>query len=151
MRMQGPSYALQTLERRLDYQTNVLRMFVSRQLSKVFFERYRYEAMKDAWLVAEAQYRPLPWSGRATLFRAREESAAFALWTAVEVDDTLGWRRYLERGVEIVMCPGDHVTMCEEPNARFLAQKLREAIERACPPAADTTRLRYDGAFAGPP
>ena len=83
-------------------------------------------------MVAEERYRPTPTSGCATLFRAREESA-LSLWTAVEVDEFHGWRRYLTGGVTVELCPGNHSTMCEEPNVRVLAQKLRQAIDAADP------------------
>ena len=81
-------------------------------------------------MVAESRSRPSPWSGSATLFRAREESA-LSLWTAVEVDERHGWGRYLTAGVTVELCPGNHSTMCEEPNVRVLAQKLRRAIDHA--------------------
>jgi len=131
VKSQGASYVLGTVERRVAYQASALKLRMSRELGRVFSERYRYEALQDSWIVAESQYRPLPWSGRATLFRAREESAV-SLWTAVEVSEQHGWERYVKGGVEVVICPGNHTTMCEEPHVRALAQKLREAMERAC-------------------
>ncbi|MEP7346635.1 MAG: hypothetical protein ABI877_15295, partial [Gemmatimonadaceae bacterium] len=92
--------------------------------------RYRYESIQESWLVAEAHYRPQAWSGRGMLFRARTESAV-SLWTAFEVDEAHGWGRYLADGVRVELCPGNHQTMCEEPNVRVLAAKLRAAIDEA--------------------
>jgi thioesterase domain-containing protein len=101
-----------------------------RQLGRVFAEKYRYEALQESWVVAESRYTPGLWGGKAVLFRAREESA-ISRWTAVEVDEQHGWGRYVKGGIEVVICPGNHETMCEEPYVRTLAQKLREAIDRA--------------------
>jgi thioesterase domain-containing protein len=126
----GPSYVWATIERRLYSETVKFKLRVSRQLNWIFPGRYRYEALQNSWLVAEHNYRPLPWSGKAVLLRAREESA-LSLWSAVEVDEQHGWGRYVLGGVEVIICPGDHTTMCEEPFVRTLAQKLHEAIERA--------------------
>jgi thioesterase domain-containing protein len=81
-------------------------------------------------LVAQAAYKPPPWSGRATLFRARE-IGSISLWTAVKDDEEHGWSRYLLGGVDVQLCPGNHNTMCEEPNVRVLAAQLREALRRA--------------------
>jgi thioesterase domain-containing protein/NAD(P)-dependent dehydrogenase (short-subunit alcohol dehydrogenase family) len=129
---QGPRYLFDTVGRRLVYERWDIWRRVASQLGKAFPRRYRYESIQDSWMVAEERYRPTPTDGRATLFRAREESA-LSLWTAVEVDEFHGWQRYLEGGVTVELCPGNHSTMCEEPNVRVLAQKLRLAIDTADP------------------
>jgi thioesterase domain-containing protein/NAD(P)-dependent dehydrogenase (short-subunit alcohol dehydrogenase family)/acyl carrier protein len=72
---------------------------------------------------------PARWDGRATLFRAREETA-ISLWTAFEVDEAHGWRRFLA-GVDVELCPGNHQTMCEEPHVRTLAARVRAAVDAA--------------------
>ena len=99
-------------------------------MGKVLPHRYRYEQIQDSWIVAERRYRPTPWQGTATLFRAREESA-ISLWTAFEVDEQHGWGRYVRGGVDVEICPGNHSTMCEMPHVRALSQKIRDAVDRA--------------------
>jgi thioesterase domain-containing protein len=54
-----------------------------------------------------------------------------SLWSAVKDDEQHGWTRYLLKGVDVQTCPGDHNTMCEEPNVRVLAAKLRESLRAA--------------------
>ena len=61
--------------------------------------------------------------------RAKRAPSAYA--TAVEVDEQHGWGRYVRGGVDVQMCPGNHTTICEQPHVRVLAQRLREAIDRA--------------------
>ena len=103
---------------------------LARPLGLIAPERFRYEAVQDSWMVAEAHYLPAPQNRRATLFRAREETA-LSLWTAVKVDHEHGWGRYLLQGVDVQLSPGNHATMCEEPNVRVLASQLRSALDAA--------------------
>lgn len=135
---QGPGYVLHTIQRRLHYESWNVGRHLARRMGKIMPEHYRYENLADSWVVAEQRYRPTPFDGRAILFRAREESA-LSLWTAVEVDEQHGWGRFLKGGVEVQVCPGNHSTMCEEPNVRVLAAKLREAMDRVSPRPARTT------------
>lgn len=130
VRDQGGAYLLDTLRRRYEYQRGALALRAGHALGALFPQRYRYESIQESWLVAEAHYRPAAWAGSATLFRARTESAT-SLWTAFEVDHAHGWGRYLEGGVRVEVCPGDHSTMCEEPHVRVLAAKLRQAVDAA--------------------
>jgi thioesterase domain-containing protein len=138
---QGPGYLLHTLERRLKHHDFSGGRWVKRNLGKLFPAQFRYENIADSWVVAEGRYRPEPWAGSAVLFRAREESAV-SLWTAVEVDSEHGWSRYVKGGVEVQIVPGNHGTMCEEPNVRVLADKLRQAMDLKSPPAPRS--LRFD-------
>ena len=131
----GVGYLWDTVMRRVTMERDNMRMRMARPLGKLLPDRYRYEAVQDSWVVAESRYRPAPQDRRATLFRAREESA-ISLWTAVQVDDEHGWGRYLTKGVDVQLCPGNHATMCEEPNVRVLAAKLRSALDTSSPEAS---------------
>jgi acyl transferase domain-containing protein/thioesterase domain-containing protein/aryl carrier-like protein len=130
----GPGYLFDMVRRRLGSERNNLRLRMARQLGRVMPDAYRYDAVQDSWMVAERRYRPerLPLSG--TLLRAREETAV-SLWSGVKVDGEHGWGRYLQH-VDVQICPGNHTTICEEPNVRVLASRLRAAID-----AADTARI----------
>jgi thioesterase domain-containing protein len=134
--MEGPNYFLRMLKHRVIYEKLVMQERVTKQLARVFPDKYRYENIADSWKVAEGAYHPGPWpGGRAVLFRAREESA-IGLWTGVVVDELHGWGRYLPGGVELQITPGNHATMCEDPHVRALASKMRDAMDRASPPVA---------------
>lgn len=126
----GPQYLVQTLERRASYEQYELRRRVSRRLRQYFPGHFKFEQMEDSWLVAQAAYKPPPLDFRATLFRARE-IGSMSLWTAFKDDEQHGWGRYLVGGVDVKLCPGNHNTMCEEPNVRVLAAHLRESMARA--------------------
>jgi len=41
-----------------------------------------------------------------------------------------GWRPLVQGTIELDQCPGDHTTMCEQPNVRVLARRLRAYLRR---------------------
>jgi 3-oxoacyl-(acyl-carrier-protein) synthase/thioesterase domain-containing protein len=126
----GPAYLADLAGRRLRYERRELERRVKRVLGKVSPERYRYDNVADAWTIAEGAYRPPTFAGHATLFRAMEESS-LTLATAFEIDAEHGWGRFVRGGVDVLACPGNHTTVCEEPHVRVLAEKVRESIDRA--------------------
>lgn len=148
-----PEYALETAYRRFRYERRKVIRAMARKFGNLFPEHLRYEQLADSWVLAEQRYRPTPWNGPVHLYRAREESA-LTLWTALEIDERYGWSRYALGGVSVDVCPGNHATMCEEPNVRVLAAKLKEGMDRANPAATTPVELvdlsrRGDAAVRG--
>ena len=41
-----------------------------------------------------------------------------------------GWERMILGNIDVNECPGDHSTMCEQPNVRVLARRLRSYLKR---------------------
>ena len=68
------------------------------------------------------RYRPQPYGGDATLFRARDTPAIFVR------DPALGWTG-LVRSLAIVEVPGNHETLLMEPHVRALAGALRQSLD----------------------
>jgi len=126
----GVAYLVDLVGRRLWYERGEVERRVTRVLGKVFPERYRYVNIGDSWMTAEHAYRPGTLGGKATLFRAEEETA-ISRWTAFDVDERHGWGRFVRGGVDVELCPGNHASMCEEPHVQVLAAKLRAALDRA--------------------
>jgi acyl transferase domain-containing protein/thioesterase domain-containing protein/acyl carrier protein len=85
---------------------------------------------------AQTQYRPRPWKGGATLFRAEELNPAFR-----GGGPTYGWNRHVLGGVNVVTVPGDHSSLLLGTNAELLVRSLSEAIDRV-------SRMRPDLAGA---
>jgi thioesterase domain-containing protein len=75
-------------------------------------------------LGAASRYRPQPYPGAITLFKAR----ARPLTRALEPD--LGWRRVVLGGVEVRRVPGNHRSMMQSPYVESLARRLGELISR---------------------
>ncbi len=126
----GPRYLVETVQRLYWSTRDHMRLRVARQLGRVMPDEFRYDAIGGSWLVAESNYRPVAQQLSGTLFRAREETA-LSLWSGVKVDSEHGWGRYLLDGVVVQVCPGNHTTICDEPNVRVLASRVRAAVDAA--------------------
>lgn len=128
---EGPRYIAGTLGRRAIYiKDNVVRLG-TRALKGFQSDRLRYRHVQDAWMLAQDAYDPPPWDGQATLFRAREVFRWITSGTSLIDDEYHGWSRYITGGIDVQPCPGDHSSMCREPNVQVLAAKLREALDHA--------------------
>ncbi len=73
-------------------------------------------------LRAASRYRPPPYPGAITLFKAR----ARPLTRALEPD--LGWGRVALGGVDVLRVPGNHRSMIQPPYVGMLARRLGELI-----------------------
>jgi thioesterase domain-containing protein/acyl carrier protein len=82
--------------------------------------RTRYGALSHAGRL----YRPQPYPGRVTLFRAHPESHENG-------DLHWGWDRVATGGVELCLLDGEHDTIMEDPQVDALASSLRACLERA--------------------
>jgi thioesterase domain-containing protein/acyl carrier protein len=129
MREQGPLYVAHVVNLRVRSELDNVERAVRRPLSKLFPYHFRLESVADTWLQAAASYRPGSYGGDAMLFRAALGSALTS-GTAYEIDDLQGWGPFIRGGVEVSVCPGDHNTMCEQPNVRVLARRLRAYLDR---------------------
>ena len=74
-----------------------------------------------AWM----NYKPAPYSGPITLFRATNQPLG------IVPDPTLGWKSLALGGIEIHDVPGYHAAIVSEPRVRFLVEKLRPLLEKA--------------------
>jgi amino acid adenylation domain-containing protein/non-ribosomal peptide synthase protein (TIGR01720 family) len=86
-----------------------------------YFERYWINIM------AAHRYRPGPFAGRLTLFRARDRTD---LPAEILRDPTLGWGILAAGGVELHEVPGSHFNLTQPPHVAVLAERLRGCLER---------------------
>jgi thioesterase domain-containing protein len=70
-------------------------------------------------------YIPQLYPGRITLLRAEGERLL------TSHDPEMGWGKLAAGGVEVEVVPGSHLGIFREPYIRFLAEKVREHIEKA--------------------
>jgi aspartate racemase len=68
-------------------------------------------------------YRPEPYPGRITLFKAAEEAAEYG------PDPKMGWGGLARGGVEVVEVPGDHMSILDQPRVAELADRLRSYLD----------------------
>lgn len=69
---------------------------------------------------AAANYTPIPYPGRVTLFKSLERSSG----VSYTIDPELGWGKIALGGVEVIDCPSDHLGMLRDPYVRTVAEHL---------------------------
>jgi non-ribosomal peptide synthetase component F/thioesterase domain-containing protein len=89
----------------------------------------------DQWLLQYLRsrtdrYEPQPYRGRITLFRSTHEPTGW--W----FDPLAGWGRYASEGVELVIVPGNHFTMFQDPGCAQMAERMAALIAQGAAPAA---------------
>ena len=84
----------------------------------------RYPQVEAAHKRALWRYTVQPYPGKVILMRALE----FEQTGATRRNPTLGWETIAGGGLEIHDVPGSHYTMCEEPNVRTLAERLKPIL-----------------------
>ncbi len=83
--------------------------------------RVRHHYIISTYDRAIKGYRPGPYQGTITLFKARGTSGP----------DHMGWASLAKGGLEVVHVPGDHYSMIKEPHVKVLSAELAVAIDRA--------------------
>jgi len=86
------------------------------------------EEQKGIWehhIRALLSFRPRPYRGTVQLFR----SAGHPLWCSFEED--YGWGRLALKGVQLIMVPGAHEKILEEPWVGVLGQAVSTALQSA--------------------
>jgi len=83
------------------------------------FLRRQYDALID--------YRPKPYPGRLTLFRARSRSLLRPH------DRDLGWQPLVAGGIDTHSVPGTHLTALREPHVGTLAEQLSSCLQHVDP------------------
>ncbi len=68
-----------------------------------------------------------PYEGKVWLFRAQEQNQS----TRYVFDEDLGWAPFVRGGLAIAHCPGNHSTMCTEPNVQVLCSAMMAAMDEA--------------------
>ncbi|MDY6994253.1 MAG: hypothetical protein SVR94_16845, partial [Pseudomonadota bacterium] len=71
----------------------------------------------------EFNYKPKPYPGRLTLFRAQDQK--------LFEDPEPGWRDVPAGGLELHDIPGNHASIWHEPNVHSLTEKLKNCIQKA--------------------
>ena len=81
--------------------------------------------LATTFLGALRKYRPGPYRGRVTLFRAQEIAKVYD-----HVGSRLGWTEAVLPNLEVVEVPGGHDSLVREPNVRILASGLDDVLRR---------------------
>lgn len=81
----------------------------------------------DRWLVtyldqAIEGYRPQPFDGRMTVLRSSREPRGFLL------DPDFGWKAVARGGVDLIVIPGNHFSVFQEPGVSLIAAQVESAV-----------------------
>jgi len=77
-----------------------------------------------------------PLQSHALLFRPRELAPDRKFF--YEMDGAMGWTGSFTGGMEIMDCPGDHLTMLKAPHLQFLAEQIWQRIRQNTPSTRST-------------
>jgi thioesterase domain-containing protein len=113
-------FPLQRNPSRLEPQSSRLR-----QLGELASYSERHLAIARAQSRALRSYKPQPYSGRLTLFRARMQP----FFSCHDPDK--GWNRLAAGGLDIRSVPGNHLAMLQEPHVKAFADELRACLDKA--------------------
>ncbi len=83
---------------------------------------------------AMIEYPHPSYDGRVTFFRAEDGGPRYR-----EVRET-PWRELVRGGLELHVCPGNHLSMNRPPHAAHLARALQAALDAALDPSLDADR-----------
>ena len=95
----------------------------SRLASRLFIPQVQKQCLLPWDRIAQlhAHYRPKSYSGRITLFLSHEELAK-SEWVRK------GWAKRTAAEFEVIVIPGGHLTMVEEPHVGVLATRFKERL-----------------------
>ena len=82
------------------------------------------KSTEDISWIAAMNYKPRPWPGQLTLFRASVQPDPRLPWD-------LGWSPLALGGVQVYELPGDHDLVFREDNTRVLAEKLQLRLRQS--------------------
>ncbi len=90
----------------------------ARQLQRAMGAQVKIDEARGGMMKALLAYRPQPYEGHVTLFRALRQPPNTLF------DRMLGWEPFLPNGMHIIETPGYHAAMISEPRVRFVAEKM---------------------------
>ncbi len=83
-----------------------------------------FKRVEEACYEALMNYKIKPYDGSLLLFRARDGHYNN------EYDESLGWTYFVKGETRVIVVPGDHNTIFEEPHVDTLARRLNEILDK---------------------
>jgi thioesterase domain-containing protein/acyl carrier protein len=123
----GPMYPLRILKLKWDRWLAARSNEKARDQVGVLPQDLRGFEVQFAFERAFETHQVAPYDGPVWLFRAEEPNQS----TRYVFEDDLGWRPFLGQQLRIVACPGNHYTMCTEPNVQRLCREMMTAMDAA--------------------
>lgn len=123
----GPMYPVDLIKMKLLRRASAKRNEEARQKGGVMPAAMRGEEVQFAFERAFEAHVVQPYEGKLWLFRCTDHD----LGTRYVFDEKLGWEPFARGGISVTQCPGNHFTMCTEPNVQILCKQMMAALDEA--------------------
>lgn len=124
----GPMYPWRVLKARIDRRKQSRDTEKAREQGGAMPQEQRGFEVQFAFEHAFETHQVKPYDGDVWLFRAEDQR----LGTRFVFDAHLGWRPFVEGdALSVRACPGNHYTMCTEPNVQVLCGHMMSAMDEA--------------------
>jgi len=122
----GPMYPIDVLKTKWQRLVSAKRSEQARQQGGVMPPAMRGLEVQFAFERAFVRHQVKPYAGKVWMFRCATPDVG----TRYVMDQRLGWGPFVADMV-VTTCPGDHFTMCTEPNVQFLCREMMAAMDAA--------------------
>lgn len=130
----GPGYPVALVRMKLARLKSAKQNQEAREEGGVMPAAMRGEDVQFAFERAFERHRVQPYPGKVWLFRCTDHD----LGTRYVWDEMLGWGPFV--ALRVTQCPGNHFTMCTEPNVQVLCAHMMRAIDEAIAALGDAAK-----------
>ncbi|MBX3462824.1 MAG: SDR family NAD(P)-dependent oxidoreductase [Planctomycetes bacterium] len=123
----GPMYPVNIVRMKWERRRSARESSAARQQGGVMPQTMRGQELQFAFERAFESHLVAPYAGKVWLYRCTDHD----LGTRYVFEEHLGWRPFVRGGVAITQCPGNHYTMCTEPNVQFLCRQMMAGVDEA--------------------
>jgi acyl transferase domain-containing protein len=127
MMKRGPMYPIEVVKGKLQRRASARRNEEARRQGGVMPPALRGEEVQFAFERAFVQHAVKPYDGRLWLYRCTD----YDLGSRYHFDEQLGWGPFAKAGLSVEQCPGNHFTMCTEPNVQILCRQMMVGMDEA--------------------
>jgi len=122
----GPKYSIDILKMKWQRIVSAKRNEQAREQGSVMPQAMRGLEVQFGFERAFERHQVKPYAGKVWMFRCATPDVG----TRYVFDQRLGWGPFIT-DMAITTCPGDHFTMCTEPNVQVLCREMMAAMDEA--------------------
>ncbi|MBP8300815.1 MAG: SDR family NAD(P)-dependent oxidoreductase, partial [Planctomycetes bacterium] len=123
----GPAYPIEVIKGKLQRRAAARRNEEARREGGVMPQALRGEEVQFAFERAFLQHEVKPIEARLWLYRCTD----YDFGSRYRFDEQLGWGPFAGGGISVHQCPGNHFTMCTEPNVQILCRQMMVGLDEA--------------------
>ncbi|MBL9075949.1 MAG: SDR family NAD(P)-dependent oxidoreductase [Planctomycetes bacterium] len=123
----GPMYPVNILRMKLERRRSARESSTALRPDGVMPQEMRGLDVQFAFERAFESHVVQSYEGKVWLYRCTEHD----LGTRYVFEEHLGWQPFVRGGMSIVQCPGNHYSMCTEPNVQVLCRHMMAGVDEA--------------------